>query len=421
MIADEAPRATRPLRMGMIGLGQGAAGIMPTMAALDEIELVAGTARNEQVRKGFLERYPGVRAYPDIASLCEDPDVEAVWIATPNRFHAEHAIEAMRHGKHVAVDKPMAVTLEEADAMVETAEKYGVKLLAGHTDSLSLPVRTMRRIALSGEIGAPQAILNWSYTDWMLRPRTAQELAPEAGFGIVHRQAPHQIDTLRLIGGGMLRSVRGTARRWMEERAVPGYFTAYLEFEDGTPATIVYNGYGYFMTLELYPEAAHRHRYTDEDRVEIRRAMRAGRRDEDAEKRDFQIGGRRDPTISPEAAETQPWSPMDLGMVIVSCERGDMRHSKYGVTVYGDDGRREVDLRSLRRGELDLEGGGALNALLELHGAVVEGKPLYHDGAWGRATLEATIAIVESARQGREIRLQRQVPMPAEYDADLLS
>jgi phthalate 4,5-cis-dihydrodiol dehydrogenase len=405
--------------MGIIGLGQGAAGIMPTMDALPEIELVAATARNPQVREAFLARHPGARAYADIESLCKDPGVDAVWIATPNRLHAEHSIAAMQHGKHVAVDKPMAVTMEQADAMVDAAVKYDVKLLAGHTDSLSLPVRAMRKIALSGEVGEPRAIFNWSYTDWMLRPRTAAELAPESGFGIVHRQAPHQIDTLRVLGGGQLRSVRGAVGQWMPERSVPGFYTAFFEFANGMPATIIYNGYGYYMTLEMYPEAAGRHRYTDDDRVGIRQQMRSGARDEDGDKREFQIGGRRDPTIAPEMAEDKPWSPMDLGMVVLSCERGDLRHSKYGVWVYGDGGKREVDLRTLRRGELDLEGGGALQALLELHGAVVEGKPLYHSGEWGRATLEATIAIMESARTGKEIMLHAQVAMPADYDADL--
>jgi phthalate 4,5-cis-dihydrodiol dehydrogenase len=409
----------KTLRMGIIGLGQGAAGIMPTMDALPEIDLVAATARNPQVREAFLSRHPGARAYGDVESLCKDPDVDAVWIATPNRLHAEHSLLAMQYGKHVAVDKPMAVTMAEADAMVEAAEKYGVKLLAGHTDSLTLSVRAMRKIGLSGIVGAPRAIFNWSYTDWMLRPRTAAELSPESGFGIVHRQAPHQIDTLRVLGGGKLRSVRASVGQWMPERSVPGFYTALLEFESGMPATIIYNGYGYFMTLEMYPEAASRHRYTDDDRVAIRKEMRAGKRDDDTDKREFQIGGRRDPTIAPEAAAVKPWSPMDLGMVVLSCERGDLRQSPYGVWVYGDDGKRDVDLRGLSRGELDLEGAGALQALLELHGAVTENKRLYHDGEWGRATLEATIAIMESAQSGKEIVLQKQVAMPADYDADL--
>jgi phthalate 4,5-cis-dihydrodiol dehydrogenase len=406
---------TRALKMGVAGLGVGAAQVIPTMADLPEIELVAGADVDPAMCAGFAARYPGTRTYDDVAKLFADPNVEAVWISTPNRFHAPNAIAAMRAGKHVAIEKPMAVTLAEADEMIAVAEETGCKLLAAHTSSYQLPVRAMRKVALSGEIGRPAAILIASYTDWMLRPRSADELSPESGEGMVHRQGPHQIDTLRLLGGGLLRSVRGTTGRWFKERKIPGFYTAYLEFENGMPATILHNGYGYFMTLEYYPAAAPFHLFNDADRIEMRRALRAGNRDEDREKAEFRTGGRREQSVNAPKG-VKPWSPIDLGMVVLSCERGDVRHSDTGITVYADDGRHEIDLRPLLRSEVDLESGATIPALTELHAAVVHGAPLYHSGAWGRATLEATIAMVTSARERREIMLERQVAMPLEYD-----
>jgi phthalate 4,5-cis-dihydrodiol dehydrogenase len=408
-----------PLKMGVIGLGQGAACVLPTMAALPEIELVAGADVNPHMRDGFTERFPGRRTYDTVAALCADPEIEAVWIATPNRFHCEHSVLAMQHGKHVAVEKPMAVTLDAADRMIDTAERNGVKLLAAHTSAYGLPVRMMRKLAQSSDFGPVRAILNWSYTDWMLRPRSADELSLEGGQGIVHRQGPHQIDTLRFLGGGRLRSIRGTTGQWMPERKIPGFYTAYLEFEDGTPATILHNGYGYFMTAELYPWALETWRYSDADRVRMRAEMRNGTRDEEHEKEEFRIGGSRDPTMEAGARDRLPWSPLDLGMLVVSCQRGDLRHSKYGVSVYGDDGLREIDLRGVDRQEIDLERGVTIPALTELYAAVRDGKPVYHSGAWARATLEATLALSRSAHERREIVLERQVAMPAEYDADL--
>jgi phthalate 4,5-cis-dihydrodiol dehydrogenase len=408
----------RPVKMGIVGFGVGASAVLPTMVAVPEIELVAGADRDPALRAAFLERYPGTRVYDDLTAMCKDPEVEAVWIATPNRFHCEHAIEAMRHGKHVAVEKPMAVTLEQADRMVEASERYGVKLMPAHTSSYQLPIRAMRRLAMSGDIGSAQAISITSYTDWMLRPRSAEELSTAAGSGIVHRQAPHQIDTLRLLGGGRLRSVRGTARKWMKERSVPGFFTAYLEFEDGMPATILHNGHGYFMTLELYAWNEGLHYFSDADRVRLRDLMRSGLRDEEAEKQKSRVSGRGHQT-GQATSGPRPWSPIDLGMLILSCDRGDVRHSQYGLTVYGDTGRRDIDLRPFMRPEIDLESGATIPALVEFHAAVVDAQPLYHDGAWGRATLEATIAIVESSQQRREIQLTRQVAMPEAYDADL--
>jgi len=127
--------------------------------------------------------------------------------------------------------------------MVAASRANGVTLLAGHTRSLSIWNRAMRRIALSGQIGGLRAIHIAAHRldDSSATP---DELDPNQGGGIVFRQGPHQIDTLRLLGGGMLRSVRGMTGKWLDARPIPGYFTAYLEFEDGTPATIMHNGYG---------------------------------------------------------------------------------------------------------------------------------------------------------------------------------
>ena len=270
----------------------------------------------------------------------------------------------------------------------------------------------MRRVALAGDLGRVRAVHIWSYTDWMLRPRTPEELDPEQGGGIPHRQGSHQVDVVRLLGGGLLRSVRGATGAWMPERPIPGYQSAYLEFEDGTAATILHNGYGYFMTGELVPWAAERLRPA-EVRIQMRNALRAAG-DEVQEKQELRVGGGRDRTaVLPSAPE--PWVPGDLGMVVVSCERGDIRNSGHGLYVYGDEGREEIDLTALRgfdsavyRGDLE-----------ELHAAVVLGRPVYHSGAWGLATVEAELGILQSAREHREIRLRRQVAMPTEYDADL--
>jgi len=406
--------------MGIVGMGQGAAQVLPTLYSLPETQLVAGADPNERMRAGFLERFPGTRAYASITEICNDPEIEALWISTPNKYHCEQAIEAMRNGKHVLVEKPMAVTIEEADRMVAASEEYGVHMVAAHTSSYGLPVRAMRRIAQT-ELGAVRSILIWSYTDWMLRARTAEEVSTEAGSGIVHRQSPHQIDALRLLGGGKLRSVRGTTGEWMAERPIPGFYTAYMEFEDGTPATILHNGYGYFLHGELFPGALDHSRYTLAERLELRKQMRSGSRDEDSEKEDFRIGGRKDPTLTQNKAEggPRPWGHPDVGMIVVSCDRGDMRQGRFGVMVYGDEGERDVDVRTIGRNDYDLEGGATVGALLEMYNAVVRGVPVYHSGAWGRATLEATLGIIQSARERREIVLSRQVAMPESYDADL--
>ena len=83
---------TRLLKMGMIGIGVGGTEILPAMETMPEIDLYAGADLNPLTRERFKERYPEAEVYDGIESLCADPDVEAIWVSTPNRFHAPHTI-----------------------------------------------------------------------------------------------------------------------------------------------------------------------------------------------------------------------------------------------------------------------------------------------------------------------------------------
>jgi len=145
----------------MIGIGVGGAEILPAMEAMDTIEVVAGADIVPETRRRFGERFQSAKTYASAEELCRDPNVEAVWVSSPNRFHAEHTILAANSGKHVVVEKPMAVTLADAQRMVEAADKNGVKLLAGHTRAFTLPIRAIRRVIESGKYGQLRALNIW--------------------------------------------------------------------------------------------------------------------------------------------------------------------------------------------------------------------------------------------------------------------
>jgi phthalate 4,5-cis-dihydrodiol dehydrogenase len=413
---EGAGAAAKQLKMGMIGIGVGGAEMLLLMEVAPEIDLMAGADINPVTRRRFQARYETARVYETAEAMCKDPDLEAVWISSPNRFHAEHSILAANHGKHVVVEKPMALSIQQAEEMIRAAEKNGVKLMAGHTRAYTLPIRAMRKIILSGKLGKLRAINVMAYTDWMLRPRSAEELDPKQGGGIPYRQGPHQIDTIRLLGGGKLRSVRAATGQWMPERPIPGYYSGYMEFADGTPVTLSHNGYGYFLGAELVPWGESAQRYNLDQRIKVRKEMETGTRDEEADKQDLRIGGEaEDYEFRRYTRGGKPWVPEDLGLLIVSCERGDIRHSAHGLYVYDDDGMHEIDLTPDRI----MGGSGQRRAELEeFYDAIVGGKPLYHDGNWGIGTLEATLALMESSREKREIELQHQVEMPAAYDEE---
>src|SRR5215510_15391434 len=174
----------RTLNVGVVGLGLAAASVTSAMVAMPHVNLVAGADVNPQALQVFKEQYKA-KTYSSIEALCDDPDIDTVWIATPNPCHCPHVILAAERGKHVIVEKPMAVSLAEAERMIEAAERHGVQLLCGGSRSSSAVVRTMREIVVSGTLGRLRAMTTWSATDWMLRPRRPDELDISQGGGVV--------------------------------------------------------------------------------------------------------------------------------------------------------------------------------------------------------------------------------------------
>jgi phthalate 4,5-cis-dihydrodiol dehydrogenase len=297
----------------------------------------------------------------------------------------------------------MALTVEDCERMCLAAERNGVRLLCGQTYSMSPDIQAMWTIARSGELGRLIAINSWLHTDWLLKPRVAEEIDEAFGGGVVYRHAPHLIDTVRLLGGGRVRSVRAMVGRWMPERPCPGNFSAYLEFDDGTPATIAYNGYGYFDTSELTWGIGNR-MYSDEERVSVRRALRHGEINNEIAKEGMRFGaGARDATSRGSGHKGAVGTRAHIGwfgITVASFERGDIRQSPNGVFVYDDAGRREVPVSGGR--------GTGLLEMKEMHEALTQDKPITHDGRWAMATLEVGNAIVQSANERREIMLVHQ-------------
>ena len=263
---------TEVLRLGIAGLGVASTQILPPLAQLPFIKITAAADTRSDALGKFRQTYDG-EGHSTVEDLCRSPNVDAVYIATPNALHAEHAITAARHGKHIIVEKPMAMNLAECDAMNEAAERHGVKLLCGHTHSFDPPIRSIRAIVESGELGKLRMINTWNYNEFMYRPRMRHELAMSRG--VVLNQGPHQVDIVRLIGGGLVRSVRAMTGVWDQVRGYEGSYTCYLEFEDGTPATLVYSGYGFFDTAELFGWVGEGGQYRDPNtNLNVRKRLR---------------------------------------------------------------------------------------------------------------------------------------------------
>ena len=120
-------------------------------------------------------------------------------------------IDAAGAGKHIILEKPMALTLAECDAIIAAVDRANVYLIVGHTHGFDPAVRAMQRMVAERELGPLGMIAAWNYTNFLYRPRRPEELDTAQGGGILFNQVPHQVDMVRTIGGGRLTSVRAQA------------------------------------------------------------------------------------------------------------------------------------------------------------------------------------------------------------------
>ena len=104
----------------------------PGMALAGDTELIATYSRDRGRAQAFAEKHGAASAYDSLDDLLKDSKVDAVFIASPNSLHSQHALQAARAGKHVLSEKPMTTTLEDAVAMVRGCRDNGVKLGAGY-------------------------------------------------------------------------------------------------------------------------------------------------------------------------------------------------------------------------------------------------------------------------------------------------
>lgn len=388
------PPTGAPLRIGIVGLGSAARMMLPAIKANPRVQLVAVTTRNPQTRQAFAQA-AGARPCPDLESLLALQDLDAVFIATPTPVHAQQVRLAAAHGKHVIVEKPMAANLAEAAGMIEAAERHGVKVIVGHSRSFDSPIRKMREVIAGGSLGRVRMIQSMVFTDWIYRPRLPEELDPELGGGVIFRQGAHQFDVIRLLGGGMLTSVRASVFDFDRSRSAIGAYAAFLTFQDAGAATAVYNGYGAFTTSELTHGIGERGFLEQPEAIGTARRgyLERGQGDEQQLKLKRAAGADRG---------EPPHSP-NFGLSLASCEQGDIRQSPDGLYVYSAKGREEIRVPSQR---------SAYSAVLnELLGALDRNEQPLHDGRWGMANLEVCEAALRSARTGLEQKLVHQVPV----------
>ena len=381
---------TAALGIGIIGLGRAFTLMLPTFVHDSRVKLVAAADPIAAARAQFKADF-NAAAYADIEALCANPDVQAVYVASPHQFHAEHVCMAAAYGKHVLVEKPMALTLDECTRMIDACRTAGVHLIVGHSHSFNAPIKRCHELIQSGVYGAVRMITALNFTDFLYRPRRPEELATSAGGGVIYSQAAHQIDIVRLLGGGLVTSVRAHTGAWDSARPTEGAYSALLGFESGAFASCTYSGYGHFDSDEWMDNRGELGQRKNLDDYGLARQKLATLENESALKAARNYGGA---TYTPQLAVPGDVTHQHFGHLIVSCDKADLKPTATGIAIYADHQKSFEALPA--------PGIPRMEVIDELVAAVLHDQQPVHSGTWARATTAVCLAMLESAALKRD-------------------
>lgn len=189
------------LRWGILGAARVNERLLPAIVEAPNSELVAIASRRTDAAAETLKKYApqtsGVSTYNNLEALLDDPKVEAVYIPLANDEHAVWALKAIAKGKHVLIEKPMAIKVEDIDAIESAANQHQVKVMEGFMYRFHPQHQRVKEIVASGVIGEVR-FAKASYS-FMMRPARMYRLANDTnnGGGAMWDIGPYAIHSLR--------------------------------------------------------------------------------------------------------------------------------------------------------------------------------------------------------------------------------
>ena len=221
--------------------------IAPAINATPDAELVAICSRDQERADTCAQKHGAKAAYSDLGVLLRDSRVDAVFIASPNAMHAQHALQAAQAGKHVFCEKPMTTTLDDAVAMVRTCRARSVKLGVGYHLRQHPGLRKARRLIIAGVLGTVAlAQGQWGFgvrgqetppprtglRQWWDDPELIGHASTMMGTGV------HVVDALRFVLDQEVIEVASISDGQTPQRPLEQLVAMTLRFDRGTIATI---------------------------------------------------------------------------------------------------------------------------------------------------------------------------------------
>ena len=222
------------IRLGIVGAGHIAGSLASVSQQFKNAEVIAVASRDQNKADAFAKSHGIPKSYGSYEALMADPEIDAVYIATPNSIHKENAIAAAQSGKHILCEKPLATTVGDARAMFAAAEANGVHLIEGFLFRFQAQTQEVLHRLQNGDFGDVLTVFGgfgFTLTD-PANPRWD----PALGGGAMWDVGVYPLNLVRAIMGKP--PTRVTASAMLTELKVDRTSTALLEYDDGRTATI---------------------------------------------------------------------------------------------------------------------------------------------------------------------------------------
>lgn len=344
------------MKYALIGCGRIA--VNHIKAALNnKLQIVAVCDVIEEKMEVLLAKYnlqneTSIKRYTDYKQmLADNPDIELISIATESGLHAEIALYCIEHNKNVIIEKPMAMSIADADKIIEASEKYGVKVSACHQNRFNVAVQKMRKALEAGRFGK---ISHGSIHVRWNRDKNYYDQAPWRGTwaqdgGALMNQCIHGIDLLRWMMGGEIDEVYGKTKQ---------QFHRYLEAEDLGMAVVGFKN-GAVATIEGTTN------------------------------------------VYPKNLEETLYLFGETGTVKI----GGTSTNNIDVWDFADETEADAENKGLKEATSNVYGNGHTSLFADVIDAIKNNHQPYVDAKAGRDALELVLAIYKSAAEGKPVKL----------------
>jgi predicted dehydrogenase len=236
-------------KWGIIGAGRFADNVFaPALKQSRDARLWAIMARDKTKAEAFAKKHEVPKFYDAAAALCNDEEIDVVYIASPTFIHCEHAVLAAQCGKQIFCEKPMASTLEECDQMISAAKQNNVTLMIGHNmrfHKIHQKVKEMIADGLVGTVGLARAEIITSFKKNQGDKFTTDQFRLNravGGGGVLFDMGIHAIDVLRYILDDDIKEVSAFSQNLFIDCNGEDTVSAVLKFKKGAYGAIAASG-----------------------------------------------------------------------------------------------------------------------------------------------------------------------------------